>query len=174
MIAKETPEMPNRDTEPCAQGRFGSYVEHAGDDELDGPADQFWSSLHAKAPGRDMACTEDTRDTLRLRQRRAARRFVPSQRAALRHILAGSRCRSFGRQRTWSQLLYTSLATPPLARFGQHGLGLNPGPNDFKRRCEPAAEPVEWKVMRSDLANLMERLADKPDFQAPPATPTDT
>ena len=37
---------------------------------------------------------------------------------------------------------------------------------DFERRYEIAAQPYEWKFTRSDLAKLMERLADKPDYQA--------
>jgi hypothetical protein len=36
----------------------------------------------------------------------------------------------------------------------------------FESRYEQAAVPFEWKYTRSDLAKLMERLADKPDYQA--------
>ena len=37
---------------------------------------------------------------------------------------------------------------------------------DFERRYEIAAKPFEWKFSRRDLAKLMERLADKPDYQS--------
>ncbi|MCA1702759.1 MAG: hypothetical protein LC808_05605 [Actinobacteria bacterium] len=33
----------------------------------------------------------------------------------------------------------------------------------FERRYEQTALPFEWKFTRSDLAKLLERLADKPD-----------
>ena len=36
----------------------------------------------------------------------------------------------------------------------------------FERRYEQTAEPFEWKFTRSDLTKLLERLADKPDYQA--------
>jgi DDE superfamily endonuclease len=36
----------------------------------------------------------------------------------------------------------------------------------FERRYEQTATPFEWKFTRTDLAKLMERLADKPDYQA--------
>jgi len=36
----------------------------------------------------------------------------------------------------------------------------------FERRYEQTADPFEWKFTRSDLAKLLERLADKPDYQA--------
>jgi hypothetical protein len=36
---------------------------------------------------------------------------------------------------------------------------------DFERRYEIAARPFEWKFTRGDLAKLMERLAEKPDYQ---------
>jgi hypothetical protein len=36
----------------------------------------------------------------------------------------------------------------------------------FERRYETTAEPFEWKYTRSDLAKLLERLTDKPDYQA--------
>jgi hypothetical protein len=36
----------------------------------------------------------------------------------------------------------------------------------FERRYEQSAAPFEWKFTRSDLASLMKRLADKPDYQA--------
>jgi hypothetical protein len=52
-------------------------------------------------------------------------------------------------------------------------------PNDFadlidvetrlvglERRYEQTAAPFEWKFTRADLAKLLERLADKPDYQA--------
>jgi hypothetical protein len=34
----------------------------------------------------------------------------------------------------------------------------------FERRYEQTADPFEWKFTRSDLAKLLERLADKPDY----------
>ena len=36
----------------------------------------------------------------------------------------------------------------------------------FERRYEQTAVPFEWKFTRNDLAKLMRRLADKPDYQA--------
>ena len=36
----------------------------------------------------------------------------------------------------------------------------------FERRYEQTATPFEWRFTRSDLAKLLERLADKPDYQA--------
>lgn len=36
----------------------------------------------------------------------------------------------------------------------------------FERRYEETAMPFEWKFTRRDLAKLMHRLADKPDYQA--------
>ena len=36
----------------------------------------------------------------------------------------------------------------------------------FERRYEQSAAPFEWKFTRTDLAKLLERLADKPDYQA--------
>lgn len=36
----------------------------------------------------------------------------------------------------------------------------------FERRYEQSAEPFEWRFTRSDLARLLERLADKPDHKA--------
>jgi len=36
----------------------------------------------------------------------------------------------------------------------------------FERRYEATAAPFEWKFTRNDLAKLLERLADKPDYQA--------
>ena len=36
----------------------------------------------------------------------------------------------------------------------------------FERRYEHSAEPFEWKFTRSDLTKLLERLKDKPDYQA--------
>jgi hypothetical protein len=36
----------------------------------------------------------------------------------------------------------------------------------FERRYEKAATPFEWKFTRDDLAQLMKRLADKPDYPA--------
>ena len=36
----------------------------------------------------------------------------------------------------------------------------------FERRYEQAAAPFEWKFTRHDLALLMKKLADKPDYQA--------
>jgi hypothetical protein len=36
----------------------------------------------------------------------------------------------------------------------------------FERRYEQTADPFEWKFTRSDLAKLLEQLADKPDYQA--------
>jgi hypothetical protein len=35
----------------------------------------------------------------------------------------------------------------------------------FERRYQHAAVPFEWQYTRSDLAKLMERLADKPDYE---------
>ena len=35
----------------------------------------------------------------------------------------------------------------------------------FERRYEQTAAPFEWKFTRSDLAKLLERLADKPDYK---------
>ncbi len=34
----------------------------------------------------------------------------------------------------------------------------------FERRYEQTADPFEWKFTRDDLAKLMRRLADKPDY----------
>jgi hypothetical protein len=36
----------------------------------------------------------------------------------------------------------------------------------FERRYEQTAAPFEWRFTRSDLTKLLERLADKPDYQA--------
>jgi hypothetical protein len=36
----------------------------------------------------------------------------------------------------------------------------------FERRYEQTATPFEWKFTRTDLAKLIERLADKPDYQS--------
>ena len=36
----------------------------------------------------------------------------------------------------------------------------------FERRYELSAAPFEWKLTRGDLALLMKKLADKPDYQA--------
>ena len=36
----------------------------------------------------------------------------------------------------------------------------------FERRYEQTAVPFEWRFTRSDLNKLLERLADKPDYQA--------
>ncbi len=36
----------------------------------------------------------------------------------------------------------------------------------FERRYEHTAAPFEWKFTRTDLTKLLERLADKPDYQA--------
>ena len=36
----------------------------------------------------------------------------------------------------------------------------------FERRYEQTADPFQWKFTRDDLARLMRRLADKPDYQA--------
>jgi len=36
----------------------------------------------------------------------------------------------------------------------------------FERRYEQSAAPFEWKFTREDLAPLMKKLADKPDYQA--------
>jgi hypothetical protein len=36
----------------------------------------------------------------------------------------------------------------------------------FERRYEQTATPFEWRFTRSDLTKLLERLADKPDYQA--------
>ena len=36
----------------------------------------------------------------------------------------------------------------------------------FERRYEQSAAPFEWKFTRSELALLMKKLADKPDYQA--------
>ena len=35
-----------------------------------------------------------------------------------------------------------------------------------ERRYEQTADPFEWKFTRDDLAKLMRRLADKPDYKA--------
>ena len=35
----------------------------------------------------------------------------------------------------------------------------------FERRYEQSASPFEWSFTRSDLAKLMERLGDKPDYR---------
>jgi hypothetical protein len=35
----------------------------------------------------------------------------------------------------------------------------------FERRYEQTASPFEWRFTRSDLTKLLERLADKPDYQ---------
>ena len=35
----------------------------------------------------------------------------------------------------------------------------------FERRYERSSAPFEWKITRSDLALLMKKLADKPDYQ---------
>ena len=37
---------------------------------------------------------------------------------------------------------------------------------DFERRYEQTAAPFEWKFTRTDLTKLLERLAEKPDYQA--------
>jgi hypothetical protein len=36
----------------------------------------------------------------------------------------------------------------------------------FERRYEHAAEPFEWKFTRDDLAELVKKLAGKPDYPA--------
>jgi hypothetical protein len=36
----------------------------------------------------------------------------------------------------------------------------------FEHRCEQTAAPFEWRFTRTDLTKLLERLADKPDYQA--------
>jgi len=36
---------------------------------------------------------------------------------------------------------------------------------DCERRYEEIAQPFEWKFTRNDLAKLLERLADKPDYR---------
>ena len=36
----------------------------------------------------------------------------------------------------------------------------------FERGHEQTAAPSEWKFTRSDLAKLMQRLADKPDYRS--------
>ena len=36
----------------------------------------------------------------------------------------------------------------------------------FERRHEQAAEPFEWRFTRDDLALLMKKLANKPDYLA--------
>ena len=36
----------------------------------------------------------------------------------------------------------------------------------FERRYEQTVAPFEWKFTRHDLALLMKKLADKPDYQA--------
>ncbi|MDQ4071195.1 MAG: transposase [Actinomycetota bacterium] len=36
---------------------------------------------------------------------------------------------------------------------------------DFERRYEENARPFEWKFTRGDLAKLIDRLADKPDYE---------
>ena len=35
----------------------------------------------------------------------------------------------------------------------------------FERRYEQAAAPFEWRFTRDDLALLMKKLAEKPDYQ---------
>ncbi len=35
----------------------------------------------------------------------------------------------------------------------------------FERRYEETAKPFEWRFTRSDLTKLIERLADKPDYE---------
>ena len=35
----------------------------------------------------------------------------------------------------------------------------------FERRYEQAAAPFEWRFTRDDLAQLMKKLADTPDYQ---------
>jgi hypothetical protein len=35
----------------------------------------------------------------------------------------------------------------------------------FERRYEQTADPFEWRFTRSDLTELLERLADKPDYR---------
>jgi hypothetical protein len=34
----------------------------------------------------------------------------------------------------------------------------------FERRYEQTAAPFEWRFTRNDLAKLLERLADRPDY----------
>ena len=36
----------------------------------------------------------------------------------------------------------------------------------FERRYDKSAKPFEWKFTRHDLALLMKKLADKPDYRA--------
>jgi|HubBroStandDraft_1064217.scaffolds.fasta_scaffold70378_2 hypothetical protein len=36
----------------------------------------------------------------------------------------------------------------------------------FERRYEDSSSPFEWRFTRDDLALLMKKLADKPDYQA--------
>jgi hypothetical protein len=36
----------------------------------------------------------------------------------------------------------------------------------FEHRYEQTAAPFEWRFTRTDLTKLLERLADKPDYQA--------
>jgi hypothetical protein len=36
----------------------------------------------------------------------------------------------------------------------------------FERRYEDTAVPFEWKYTPSDLTKLLERLSEKPDYQA--------
>ena len=36
----------------------------------------------------------------------------------------------------------------------------------FEHRYEQTATPFEWRFTRTDLTKLLERLADKPDYQA--------
>ena len=35
----------------------------------------------------------------------------------------------------------------------------------FERRYEQTAAPFEWRFTRTDVTKLLERLADKPDYQ---------
>jgi hypothetical protein len=36
----------------------------------------------------------------------------------------------------------------------------------FERRYEQTAEPFEWRFTRDDVAMLMKKLADKPDYRS--------
>ena len=44
-------------------------------------------------------------------------------------------------------------------------LNLNSRQAAFERRYEQAAAPFEWRFTRDDLALLMKKFAEKPDYQ---------
>ena len=75
MIAEQPPEMPNRDAESCAEGRFGPGVEHAGDDQLHGAADQLWGVLPQRAQGTIGPAAKTSAKTGRFRRGRQLERL---------------------------------------------------------------------------------------------------